>query len=62
MLPGYLSFQEIYPLFHKVGLFQYERTEQKAPTETCSTPISGLKKYCIILPSERRKRQICVSA
>ena len=29
MLPGYLNLQPTYPLFHKVGLFQYERKEQE---------------------------------
>lgn len=36
MLPEYLSLQQIYPLFHKVGLFQFERKEPEAQTETYS--------------------------
>ena len=34
MLAGYLNLQPTYPLFHKVGLFQYERKEQATQKRT----------------------------
>lgn len=41
-------------LFHKVGLFEYGRKEQEAETETCSYPISAIRRYYYYFAIKKR--------